>query len=116
MNSYLIHFAAYIFAMIGFIGVMLFIYKKSMFSASNNSNKDFLRIENSIKLSPVKTIYVLRAGNEKFLIAADNTSTTFLAKLQDNVNTNINEHKKTGNERITELVSTEKLIQKLNRG
>ena len=111
MNSYLIHFAAYIFAMIGFIVVMLFIYKKSMYSSANNQNKDFLKIENSIKLSPVKTIYVLKAGNERFLIAADNTNTTFLSKLQDNNSININELK-VNSEKIAEFTPAKKLIKK----
>lgn len=84
MNSYLINFAAYSFAMIGFILTLVFIYKKSVNSSNPISNKQFLQIENSLRISPVKTIYVIKAGCERFLIAGDTATTTMLAKLDDN--------------------------------
>ncbi|MCD7780131.1 MAG: flagellar biosynthetic protein FliO [Candidatus Gastranaerophilales bacterium] len=83
MNSYLINFTVYTFAMIGFIALALFVYKKSMYSASVSKDKDFLKVENSLRLSAAKTIYVLKAGDEKFLIAGDAANTTMLAKLNN---------------------------------
>ena len=81
MNGYLIHFTAYTFAMIGFLVVVVFIYKKTMYSQSVVKNKNLLSVENALRLSATKTIYVVKAGNEKFLIAGDSANTTMLAKL-----------------------------------
>lgn len=83
MNSYLIHFTAYTFAMIGFLVMVVFIYKKTMYSQAVVKNKNLLSVENALRLSATKTIYVIKAGNEKFLIAGDSANTTMLAKLQD---------------------------------
>lgn len=107
MNSYLIHFAVYSFAMIGFIVIALYVYKKSMYSGLKSVNKDFLKVENALRLSASKTIYVLKAGNEKFLIAGDSANTTILAKL-DNQNNEI----KINNEKITDFSN----IKRINRG
>ncbi len=84
MNSYMINFATYAFAMIGFILTVLFIYKKSTNISASQNKKNFLQVENSLKISPVKTIYVIKAGSEKFLIAGDTANTTMLAKLESN--------------------------------
>ncbi len=115
MNSYIVNFAAYTFAMIGFIALALYIYKKSMFSISvSDKNKNFLKVENSLKLSAAKTIYVLKAGEEKFLIAGDATNTTLLAKLSDtNKSEIINCDAK---EKVSDLSVIKKQIQRINRG
>lgn len=86
MNSYIVNFAVYSFAMVGFFLTILFVYKKSINPMGVNNNKEFLKVENALKLSPVKTIYVIKAGNEKFLIAGDTANTTMLAKLENNQN------------------------------
>ncbi len=83
MNHYIINFTAYTFAMIGFIAIAVFIYKKSIYTASNQGDKEYLKVENALRLSASKTIYVLKAGREKFLIAGDSANTTMLAKLYD---------------------------------
>ncbi len=84
MNAYLIHFAVYTFAMIGFMVIVFFIYKKSMYINADNKDKNFLRVENTLKLAPAKTLYVIKAGGEKFLIAGDANSTAMLSKLEKN--------------------------------
>ncbi len=114
MNSYLLHFIAYTFAMIGFLVMLLFVYKKAVYSGNKNNNKSFLSVENTLKLSATKTVYVLRAGKEKFLIAGDTANTTMLAKLDDNEGSaadfdNIQKN-------ITELPSVKKHIQRISRG
>ena len=87
MNGYIINFATYTFAMIGFIVIVLYIYKKSV-SMPNNLNNTYLKVENMIKLSPAKSVYIIKAGYERFLVAGDNTSTTLLAKLEaENIDT-----------------------------
>lgn len=89
MNSYLANFIVYTLAMIGFIVLVLFIYKKSMYTPLQKNNKDSLSVETSLKLSPTKTIYILKVGAERFLIAGDSANTTMLSKL-DNINIDIN--------------------------
>ena len=84
MNSYLVHFATYTFAMIGFIVMVLFIYKKSICMPNENRNRRFLKVENTLRLAPTKTVYVIKAGSERFLVAGDAGSTTMLAKLDEN--------------------------------
>ena len=84
MNTYIVNFAVYSFAMVGFLLTMLFVYKKSIYPSIQSNNKNFLKVENTLKLSPVKTIYVIEAGSEKFLIAGDTANTTMLAKLENN--------------------------------
>lgn len=83
MGTYLINFIVYTMAMVGllFIGVM--VYKKTMLGNNSAQNLNGLKVENALNLSPRKTIYVVKAGNEKFLIAADTERTTFLAKLNN---------------------------------
>ena len=102
MNQYLIHFATYTFAMIGFIVIALFIYKKAMYTPINSKNKDFLKIDTSMKLSASKTVYVISAGEEKFLIAGDSTNTTMLAKLNSK-ETTFNYEKPTYTDKLEEI-------------
>ena len=83
MNSYIINFGVYSFAMIGFLAAILFVYKKSVSAGAPVRNKDFLKVDNMLRLSPAKTLYVIKAGNEKFLIAGDAANTTMLAKLDN---------------------------------
>lgn len=84
MGTYLINFMVYTMAMVGllFLGVM--VYKKTMLNNSSAQNSNGLKVENALNLSPRKTLYIVKAGNEKFLIAADTERTTFLAKLNGN--------------------------------
>ena len=83
-------FVTYIFAMVGFIVALLFVYKKAMYSPTNVKNREYLKVENALRLSPTKNIFIIKAGSERFLIAGDNANTTLLAKLdKDNLNEEI---------------------------
>lgn len=84
MNTYLMNFIVYTFAMIGFVVIVLFIYKKSTSAPQQRNGKNTLSIETSMKLAPTKTIYIINAGNERFLIAADTANTTMLSRLNSN--------------------------------
>ncbi|MBQ4078630.1 flagellar biosynthetic protein FliO [bacterium] len=87
MNSYIVNFATYTLAMVGFIVLILFVYKKAMYTPINAKNREYLNVENVLKLSPTKTVYIIKAGTERFLVAGDSTNTTMLAKLDaDNIN------------------------------
>lgn len=83
MNTYLVNFIVYTFAMLGFIVLILLIYKKSVTTTMQKNTKNLLSIETSMKLAPTKTIYIINAGRERFLIAADSANTTMLSKLED---------------------------------
>lgn len=84
MGLYLINFLVYSMAMVGLLFVCLMVYKKTMLNNRCAKNAEELSIENALNLSQRKTLYVIKAGNEKFLIAADAERTSFLAKLDDN--------------------------------
>ena len=86
MQGYIANFIVYTMAMVGFICLALFVYKKSMNFPQNLANKDYLKVENLIKLAPTKTVYIIKVGCERFLVAGDASSTTMLAKLdKDNL-------------------------------
>jgi len=80
MGHYLISFSIYTLAMVGVIFAALFVFKT--FSNKCFSKKSsMLRIEDSMNLSPRKTLYVINAKNERFLIASDVDRTSLIAKL-----------------------------------
>ena len=81
--GYLTHFIVYILAMMSVIGIALFVYKQ--FSATNVKGKrsGSLNVEEVLTLSPRKTLYVINAHGEKFLIAGDLERTTLISKLGD---------------------------------
>lgn len=85
MTGYLINFAVYTMAMVGALLLCFVVYKKTVMGNKYSKNpQDNLEIENSLSISPKKTLYVVKAGDEKFLIASDPECTTFLAKLNTN--------------------------------
>lgn len=83
MGGYLVNFAVYTCAMVGVIFLALWVFKKSMMPSCTNRKDNLLNIIESLSLSPRKTIHVVKAGNERFLIAADLDRTTFLTRLDD---------------------------------
>ncbi len=85
MGGYIIHFTVYTMAMIGLICFAVFVYKKFTDGSMRGDNTKFLSVEDSMSLSPRKTLHVVRAGNEKFLIASDVDRTTLISKLDGNL-------------------------------
>lgn len=83
MGGYIIHFSVYTMAMVGLIFFALFVYKKFAIGACFSKKNGFLGVEESFNLAPRKTLYVVKAGNEKFLIASDVDKTTLISKLGD---------------------------------
>ena len=81
MTEYLISFVTYTFAVSGLLILALCIYKKFTTTIQKGSKSDFLRLEHRLDLSARKSIYVIRAGNERFLIASDLERTSLIAKL-----------------------------------
>lgn len=82
MSGYLFSFIVYTTAMIGVIFLAVYAYKK--FSYTSVSKSKFLNIEDSISIAPRKNLYVINAGNEKFLVASDAERTTLISKLDGN--------------------------------
>lgn len=84
MTGYLINFTVYTAAMVGIIFLALFVYKKVSQGYGMTSKSKFLGVEDSINLAPRKNMYIVRAGNERFLVASDADRTTLISKLDDN--------------------------------
>lgn len=90
MKVYILNFLVYTMAMVGVIYLSLMIFKRTMTQNSSNSNNN-LKIEASLNIAPRKTLHVVNINGEKFLIASDVQTTTFLSKLEENkINTDIN--------------------------
>lgn len=92
MQGCFVQFMAYAMAMVGFLSICLLTYKKLCIQSQTGKNSDCLSIENALRLNPKKQIYIVRAGNERFLVASDSETTTMLAKLEDanEIKNNIN--------------------------
>lgn len=95
MTSYLVTFAVYTTAMIGVIFLALYAYKKFSPSNSRVSQSQFLEVEDCVSFGVRKQLYVVRAGQEKFLIASDAERTTFLAKLNEQKSLEVEQKKYT---------------------
>lgn len=90
MTGYLINFAVYTMAMIGAILLCFVIYKKTVLDTKfSKTQANNLEIENALNISQRKTLYVVKAGEEKFLIASDPDCTTLLARLNEKNTGNI---------------------------
>lgn len=81
MGGYLANFTVYTMAMTGLICFAVFVYKKIMDGSLRTNNSKFLSVEETMSLNPRKTLHIVRAGNEKFLIASDVDRTTLISKL-----------------------------------
>jgi flagellar biogenesis protein FliO len=84
MSGYVINFTVYTLAMTGLICFAVFVYKKITDGSFRSNNSKYLSVEETMSLSPRKTLHVVRAGNEKFLIASDVDRTTLISKLEWN--------------------------------
>ena len=85
MTQYLFKF---IFYTSGVIGILLigYVVAKNFLAGGLvlNRKRGNLEIEESLSVSPRKTLHIVRAFDEKFLVASDATSTTLIAKLNSN--------------------------------
>lgn len=80
MLQYIMAFSLYTLAMIGIFFIAFVIYKKTM-ESHNSKFPDGIKIENMLRLSQRKNLYIVNVQGERFLIASDPENTTFLAKL-----------------------------------
>ena len=82
MGSYILNFTVYTMAMCGLIFFALFVYKIFANGGIYSKKSIFLNIEDTLSIGPRKTLYVVKAGNEKFLIASDTDKTSLISKLE----------------------------------
>ena len=78
--GYLANFIVYTLAMVGVIVFALLIFKNAT-NVSTKAKSGFLKVHDTLSLAPRKTLYVVSAGDEKFLIAGDADRTTLISKL-----------------------------------
>lgn len=79
--GYLTNFIVYTFAMVGVIVLALVVYKNAN-NIGNKSGAKYLKVHDTLSLGPRKTLYIVSAGEEKFLIAGDVDRTTLISKLE----------------------------------
>lgn len=79
-------------AMCGLICFALFMYKKFAAGSFCSKNSNFLDVEDTLSIGPRKTLMVVRAGGEKFLIASDADKTNLISKLQAGESVNFETH------------------------
>ena len=79
--GYLANFMVYTFAMAGIIAIALLLFKFTTGSGGIKKSK-YLKIIDSMSLAPRKTLYIVSAGKEKFLIADDVDKTSLISKLE----------------------------------
>lgn len=80
--GYMINFIVYTAAMIGIIFLAVFVYKKC--SINTTSKSKILNVEECISIGPRKELFIVKAGNERFLVASDVGRTSLISKLDDN--------------------------------
>lgn len=78
--GYLTNFIVYTFAMVGVMVLALIVFKNATSGGVKGSAK-FLKVLDTMSLGPRKTLYIVSAGEEKFLIAGDVDKTTLISKL-----------------------------------
>ena len=81
--GYLTNFIVYTLAMVGVIVLALVVFKSATAVGSKNGSK-FLKVHDTLSLGARKTLYIVSAGDEKFLIAGDVDKTTLISKLEEN--------------------------------
>lgn len=111
MGSYIANFTVYTMAMLGLIFFAIFVYKKFMEGGLSNKNSKHLSIEETMPINPRKSLLIVRAGSERFLVASDMDRTTLLSKL-DSDTTQRSTQK---DFRRFENIMTEELPQNINK-
>lgn len=79
--GYLANFMVYTLAMVGVIVIALLVFKNATAVGCKNSSK-ILKVHDTLSLGPRKTLYIVSAGDEKFLIAGDVDKTSLISKLE----------------------------------
>ena len=86
--GYLTNFIVYTLAMVGVIVLALMVFKNAT-NIGKKSNSKYLKVHDTLSLGPRKTLYIVSAGDEKFLIAGDVDKTSLISKLEKKGNEDI---------------------------
>ena len=81
MTGHLTGFLVYMLAMLGIIFIALVVVKKSMTFSSVKQKNSFLKIESRLNIEPRKNLYVIKAGNERFLVSSGIEGCQFMTKI-----------------------------------
>ena len=84
MGHYLANFSVYTMAMLGLIFFAVYVYKKFFMGVTGTASAKMLSIEETLPINPRKSLIVVRAGEERFLVASDVDKTTLISKLGAN--------------------------------
>lgn len=84
MGHYLANFVVYTMAMTGLICFAVFVYKKLCTGELYSKNSHTLNIEETLSINPRKSFMIVKAGNERFLVASDVDKTSLISKLENN--------------------------------
>ena len=87
--GYLTNFIVYTLAMVGVIVIALMVFKGSTGVGTKKGSK-YLKVHDTLSLGPRKTLYIVSAGEEKFLIAGDVDKTSLISKLNSEVKQELN--------------------------
>ena len=79
--GYLTNFIVYTLAMVGVVVLALLVFKSSSVVNTKKGSK-YLKVHDTLSLGPRKTLYIVSAGDEKFLIAGDVDKTCLISKLE----------------------------------
>lgn len=118
MSSYIINFTVYTMAMLGMIFFAVFVYKKVMNGTIYKNGSKNLSIEERMNINPRKSLLIVKAGDERFLVASDMERTSLISKLNnpepnvqknDNVQNNDNVQKNV----ITQKTENTQNMQKM---
>lgn len=96
--GYLTNFIVYMLAMVGVLVVAMLIFKHTNMAAGKCGNGKCLKVLDTLSLGARKTLYIVSAGEEKFLIACDVDRTSLISKLNP---------KSSCEERISSVLSSE---------
>ena len=80
--GYLGNFIVYTLAMVGVIVVALLVFKNATTISTGKSSK-LLKVIDTLTIGQRKTLYIVSAGTEKFLIAGDVDRTCLISKLDN---------------------------------
>lgn len=79
--GYLTNFIVYMLAMVGVLVVAMLVFKHTNLAAGKCGSGKCLKVLDTLSLGARKTLYIVSAGSEKFLIAGDVDRTTLISKL-----------------------------------
>lgn len=107
MHGYFVQFLVYTAAMTGLFAAGLFVYKKFCLDAGLSDGGKFLKVEYALNINQRKRLLVVKAGNERFLIAADLDRTTLISKLQTPVQTTVSDNSGASSSSVPFVFNTE---------